>query len=206
VDTPYCSAIGECGECKVNADCANSTFGSHCFIETEEGYGGNYCAGCTTDSECKGLNEGVDYCSDIHECQECITHDQCPTGKTCLTDDEGLNYCAEPECETNDDCYHKDKDYPYCSADHTCVGCLHDANCDGTELGGKCISGYCGGCKSDTDCADMNFGNTPYCSAKGICEECTKDSQCDSDYEGGSKCYTDDTDPYDIYNYCDYDY
>ncbi len=141
------------------------------------------CVTCMTDAHCELLGTGLGRCDmALHRCVECGVDSDCGAGRACRasrcvtpcesSDDEAI-ICpaATPHCEDavgfcvlcdrgNNACASAAAPGPICNQPAgTCVSCLSDANCGGTNPRCDVITGRCVECLASGDCG----ASTPLC-------------------------------------------
>ncbi len=124
---------------------------------------------CTSDGRC------LQHPIKSSLCQACGPLQRCPTGSTCLIDNEGGNYCA-PQCQIESDC---PSGYQQCSGlSLVTTECSNDSGCSG---GRKCLKGgeergFCE-CLSTSECGiGISICTQGACMGTGF--SCTTNADC----------------------------
>lgn len=168
---PLCSA-GKCGKCATDVDCTGHASGPACDAAT-----GACVAGCTEDSECKG----VEWCDGSSGkpgvCKAQLANGEhlpaSPANVVACSGDVALRVCRSGVCDPKDDtCGLATSDGP-CAVDGDC----REGTCDAAT---KTCALPKGTCSSDADCQG-GFCKAGACAAKlGDGSACDSAAQCSS--------------------------
>ena len=189
------STTGRCGQCKLKADCASTSF-AFCDAAAMR------CVACLADSDCGGDTPLCD--STSGRCVACKTAAQCAGSAlgpvcaagacTCAVDKDcagttskgarcvshgGITRCG---CAADADC-NTSHTGPTCYTTAMRCSCKSSADCKAAPYT-KCLLAYPGAkysvctkpCKTDNDCPDAQ--NSRCDAASGRCFPCTKSAHC----------------------------
>ena len=126
--------------------------------------GGSTGSGCPSNWTCN---------SEVARCVQCSpSHPRCPTNYACLYG-RCLQTCDPGDPGTCGGPLH-------CNADHVCVPCLDEMDCQAFGETHCTLTGECVECTSDQHCS--NKPGAPYCAFSGVavgtCVECTPQHAC----------------------------
>lgn len=166
--------------CTIDADCKEVIDAPYCDNQ--------HCVACRTNDHCILSNPKTPVC-DSGICKECATDQHCVDtkneyGKVCTDKIKGK--CG---CTTNNDC-NPFGDRPICReilGVTRCVPCEQDDECRGlsTTAMWVCLSGRCGECRDDFDCAwdpSKNPGGNKH-SLGRVCDTALNQCGCGGDWD-----------------------
>lgn len=179
ISLPRCEpTLLQCTKCIANSDCARFFPRSACKYIDPTDLSTSECVQCAKDLDCnKNYTDGV--CQPDFTCtglEECTVND-CNTVIKPLCD-ISAGYCRR--CESDADCAAKFTIEQYCNItdtdNNTCVQCLTDDHCDGTQgfVCGSDKTCITKPCAVKADCVPV----IPECSDQFLCVRCSSASQC----------------------------